>query len=98
MENCILIYFIGYILALPIMFYILRANEEDLPFYVKDLIVLLICSLLSWFLVAGAVIIISGKILFYIIEGILCICHYINNSKLFNIVIFNPNPTKNNKN
>lgn len=96
MGNFILIYFIGYILAMPIMFYILRDGEEDSPFLVKDLVVLLICSILSWFLVAGAVIIISGKILLYIIEGIYHICHYVNNSKLFNVVIFNP--TKNNKN
>ena len=98
MENYILIYFIGYILALPIMFYILRNGEKDLPFCIKDLIDMLICSLLSWFIVVGAVFIISGKILFYIIVAIYCICHNINDSKLFNIVIFNPNPTKNNKN
>lgn len=96
MENYILIYFIGYILALPIMFYFLRDGEEDSPFRVKDLIDMLICSLLSWLVVAGALIIITGKILLYIFVAIYCICQDINNSKLFNLVIFNP--TKDNKN
>lgn len=96
MENYILIYFIGYILAIPAMYCFLRSGEEDTPFYVKDLIYILICSLLSWFIVTGAVIIISGKILLYCICLIYHICCSIGNSKIFNIVIFNP--TKYNKN